>query len=268
MWAQAVKVLPGAKAKWIRGCPPHKPGTCPRWRVTVLALGHLFPLGERRQGLLEKNHPTQTESRRRRHCPESKRGWGWTHGRDSSALLGIFLSSNFWRTKKQDPRIIHAKKDSPISVVQQTFTDDLVHPWWLSWQRIRLQCGRPGFDPWVGKIPSRREQLPLQYSGLENSMDCTGHGVAKSQTWLSCFHFVHPRPWTGVWAQRRGCENELSPGEASCARVEIALDTHSNRPGPRLPIYTTSITKLSKINLQEVWIYRGKGQDGLPLIEW
>ena len=24
-------------------------------------------------------------------------------------------------------------------------------PWWLSWQRIRLQCRRPGFYPWVGK---------------------------------------------------------------------------------------------------------------------
>ena len=26
--------------------------------------------------------------------------------------------------------------------------------------RILLQCGRPGFDPWVGKIPWRRERLP------------------------------------------------------------------------------------------------------------
>ena len=32
-------------------------------------------------------------------------------------------------------------------------------PWWLSWLRIRLQCGRPGFNPWVGKIPWRRERL-------------------------------------------------------------------------------------------------------------
>ena len=24
----------------------------------------------------------------------------------------------------------------------------------------RLQCRRPGFDPWVGKIPWRRERLP------------------------------------------------------------------------------------------------------------
>ena len=32
---------------------------------------------------------------------------------------------------------------------------------WLSWQRIRLQCGRPGIDPLVGKIPWRRERLPI-----------------------------------------------------------------------------------------------------------
>ena len=35
------------------------------------------------------------------------------------------------------------------------------------------QRSEPGFDPWVGKIPWRREGYPLQYSGLENSMDCT-----------------------------------------------------------------------------------------------
>ena len=34
-------------------------------------------------------------------------------------------------------------------------------PWWLSCNAgIHLQCGRPGFYPWVGKIPWRREQLP------------------------------------------------------------------------------------------------------------
>ena len=31
---------------------------------------------------------------------------------------------------------------------------------------------------------------PLQYFGLENSMDCIGRGVAKSQTQLSSFRFV------------------------------------------------------------------------------
>ena len=33
-------------------------------------------------------------------------------------------------------------------------------PWWLSRYRICLQCGRPGFNPWVGKIPRRRAQQP------------------------------------------------------------------------------------------------------------
>ena len=33
-------------------------------------------------------------------------------------------------------------------------------PRWLSWERIRLQCRRPGFDPWVGKMPWRRKRLP------------------------------------------------------------------------------------------------------------
>ena len=31
---------------------------------------------------------------------------------------------------------------------------------WLSWLRICLQCKRPGFDPWVRKIPWRKERLP------------------------------------------------------------------------------------------------------------
>ena len=31
---------------------------------------------------------------------------------------------------------------------------------WLRGQRIRLQCGRPGFDPWVRKIYCRRDKLP------------------------------------------------------------------------------------------------------------
>ena len=86
--------------------------------------------------------------------------------------------------------------------------------------KICLQCRRPGFDSWVRKIHWRRDRLPtpvflgfpcgsagkesacnardlssiprlgrspgegkgypFQYSGLENSMDCVVHGVAKS----------------------------------------------------------------------------------------
>ena len=33
-------------------------------------------------------------------------------------------------------------------------------PWWLRLQRICLQCRRPGWDPWVGKILWRRAWWP------------------------------------------------------------------------------------------------------------
>ena len=33
-------------------------------------------------------------------------------------------------------------------------------PWWPRQSSFCLQCGRPGFNPWVGKIPWRREWQP------------------------------------------------------------------------------------------------------------
>ena len=33
-------------------------------------------------------------------------------------------------------------------------------PWWLCQWRVHLQCRRPGFNPWVGKIPWRRKWQP------------------------------------------------------------------------------------------------------------
>ena len=40
------------------------------------------------------------------------------------------------------------------------------------------------------RFPGEEKGYPLQYSGLENSMACTVHEVAKSQTWLSDFHSI------------------------------------------------------------------------------
>ena len=40
----------------------------------------------------------------------------------------------------------------------------------------------------LGRSPGEGKGYPLQYSGLENSMDCTVHWVTKSRTRLSCFH--------------------------------------------------------------------------------
>jgi len=48
--------------------------------------------------------------------------------------------------------------------------------------------GNLGLIPRLGRAPGERKGYPLQYSGLENSIDSIVHGVAKSQTHLSDFH--------------------------------------------------------------------------------
>ena len=49
-------------------------------------------------------------------------------------------------------------------------------------------AGDLGSIPGLGRSPGEGKGYPLQYSGLENSMDCIVHGVAKSRTRLSDFH--------------------------------------------------------------------------------
>ena len=43
-------------------------------------------------------------------------------------------------------------------------------------------AGDPDSIPGLGRSPGEGKGYPLQYSGLENSMDCKVHGVSKSQT--------------------------------------------------------------------------------------
>ena len=50
-------------------------------------------------------------------------------------------------------------------------------------------AGELGSIPGLGRFPGDAKCYPLQYSGLVNSMDCIVHGVAKSRTQLSDFHF-------------------------------------------------------------------------------
>ena len=51
-------------------------------------------------------------------------------------------------------------------------------------------AGDLGSIPGLGRSPGEGKGYPLQYSGLENSIDCIVHGVAKRWTRLSDFHFT------------------------------------------------------------------------------
>ena len=50
-------------------------------------------------------------------------------------------------------------------------------------------AGDPGSVPDLGRSPEEGIGYPLQYSGLENSMNCIVHGITKSRTQLNNFHF-------------------------------------------------------------------------------
>ena len=87
-------------------------------------------------------------------------------------------------------------------------------PWFNSWVRkicwrrnrlltpvfLGFPCGSAGKEstgnmgnlgsmPGLGRSPGKGKGYPLQYFGLENSLDGIVHGVAESLTRLSNFHF-------------------------------------------------------------------------------
>ena len=52
----------------------------------------------------------------------------------------------------------------------------------------------------LGRDLGQGKGYPLQYSGLENSMECTVQGVTKSRTWLSEFHsYMYEHTLVCVW---------------------------------------------------------------------
>ena len=56
-------------------------------------------------------------------------------------------------------------------------------------KNLPATIGDVGSIPGSRRSPGEGKGYPLQYNGLENSMDCIVHGVAKSWTHLSDSHF-------------------------------------------------------------------------------
>ena len=71
------------------------------------------------------------------------------------------------------------------------------HPWGFPDGSVGKEpaysAGDSGSIPGLRRSPGEGKGYPLQFSGLENPMDCIVHGVPKSQTGLRGFHFhFHP----------------------------------------------------------------------------
>ena len=78
--------------------------------------------------------------------------------------------------------------------------------------------GDLGPIPKLGRSPGEGKGYPLQYSGLENSMDSVVRGVAKSWTRLSDFHF-HVCPVTLRYLGLPGGASGKGPA-CQCMRCE------------------------------------------------
>ena len=59
---------------------------------------------------------------------------------------------------------------------------DLGFPCGLAGKESACNVGDLGSIPALGRSPGEGKHYLIQYSGLENSMDCILHGVKKSQT--------------------------------------------------------------------------------------
>ena len=62
-------------------------------------------------------------------------------------------------------------------------------PWDSAGKESTGNVGDLGSIPGLGRSPGEVKGYSLQYSGLEKSIDCIIHGVGKSWTGLSDFHF-------------------------------------------------------------------------------
>ena len=111
-------------------------------------------------------------------------------------------------------------------------------PWWLRWQRIHLQCGRPGFDPWVGKIHWKRawQPIPVFLSGESHGQrtlaGCCpwGHKESDMTEWLSTHMlFKNILVGPGKFAERKTLDSPLSMCSTSfCVKsVPVTLTIRS-----------------------------------------
>ena len=72
--------------------------------------------------------------------------------------------------------IVHGVTNSQTGLTDFHFHFGL--PWWLRGYSVCLECRRPGFNPWVGKIPQRKEGLPTpvfwpgEFHGLYSPRGC------------------------------------------------------------------------------------------------
>ena len=73
-------------------------------------------------------------------------------------------------------------------IIVNIFAPNMGFPCSLVGKESACNAGDLGLIPGLGRSPGEGKGNPLHYSGLENCMDWTVHGITKSRTQLRYFH--------------------------------------------------------------------------------
>ena len=145
--------------------------------------------GRRTKGIRDRKAPNESQ---------------WRKG-GALQLFGSMLLCSPWRKWGrwwlQWPPSSFGVEDQVITDIVGAWVWNLLPPLWTLpfnsplpdssvGKESTCNAGDPGSIPGLGKFTGEGIGYPLQYSGLENSMDCIVHGVTKSQAWLT-FPFFH-----------------------------------------------------------------------------
>ena len=111
--------------------------------------------------------------------------------------------------------------------------------------------GDLGSIPGLGRSPGEGKGYPLQYSGLENSMDFIVHGVTKSWTWLTfTFTFFGIGMKTDVFQSCGHCWDFQICQHIKCSTfTALSFRVWSSSTGIPSPLLTLFIVMLPKAHL-------------------
>ena len=115
--------------------------------------------------------------------------WQW-EGQEGGDICILWKLTQHYKANIPPPKKIDKKIFKGISAIPM---HTLGFPGGSAGNESAYNARDLGSVPELGRSPGERNGYPLQYSGLKNFMNCIVHGVTKSRTQLSDFHFGLPQ---------------------------------------------------------------------------